>query len=168
MAANSLYPGDQRMTTAGSLSLPRRGFAFVAMVISVPVLLLGCPKKEAPMSQEDAAAPAPLAPSAPAVTELAPVVEDAGEDADAAEASPPKKWTGPALSANQAKIKVCCNAMRSQAKQLGASPEGYQLNTMAMQCDAFVVQIGPQGTAPELSQFREVLKNIKLPAACQF
>ncbi len=108
------------------------------------------------------------------MTELLPLTMDAGDDADAsadaaeASTSVPRRWTGPALSPNQAKIKACCSAMRAQSRVLGlSSPEGYQLNTLSIQCDAFVAQIGPQGTAPELSQFREVLKNIQLPSACQ-
>jgi hypothetical protein len=145
----------------------RRGVFFAVFSISIPALLVGCPRKQS--VEEDAGAPAPAVTSAPSVTELAPLIEDAGNDGDAAtEAASPKKRAVPLLTSNQAKIRACCNAMRSQAKLLGPSPEGYQLNTIALQCDAFVAQIGPEGTAPELTQFREVLKNIKLPGACQF
>lgn len=150
-----------------SISLRRAGCS-AALAACIMTSILGCPEKKAPVVQE--AAPPPPPPSAPTVTELAPLVDDAGADADAApEAEAPKKraWTPP-LTANQAKIKACCSAMRAEGKQLANSPEGYQLRTMADQCDMFVAQLGPQGSAPELSQFREVLKNIKLPSACQF
>jgi hypothetical protein len=89
--------------------------------------------------------------------------------ADAAEASAPRKWTGgAATNSNQVKIKACCNAMRAQARQLGSSPEAFQINAFAVQCDTFASQVGPQGTAPELNQVRQMLKSINLPAACQF
>jgi hypothetical protein len=151
------------------ISLRRAGVS-VAFAACVMMSIVGCPEKKAPVVLE--AAPPPPPPSAPTVTELAPLIDDAGADADAdaaPEAEAPKKrpWTAP-LTANQAKIKACCSAMRTEAKQLANSPEGYQLRTMADQCDMFVAQLGPQGSAPELSQFREVLKNIKLPSACQF
>jgi hypothetical protein len=145
-----------------------RRVSSVILFVALPVLLLGCPKKPAP-AVEDAAPAAPPPASTPTVTELAPITEDAGEDA-AAEAAAPKKWTGgaPAYNANQAKIKECCNAMRAQAKQMGSSPEAFQLNALAGQCDGFAIQVGPQGTAPELAQLRQLLKSIKLPGACQF
>ncbi|HXX69748.1 MAG TPA: hypothetical protein VEK07_21380 [Polyangiaceae bacterium] len=148
------------------LSLRRAG-AFMAFATLLTTSLVGCPEKKAAVVEE-AAAPPPPPPSAPTVTELAPLIDDAGADADAAEAEAPKRRPGPAMTANQAKIKACCNAMRAQAKQLASSPEGYQLNSMAAQCDVFVTQLGPQGSAPELTQFREILKTIKLPSACQF
>jgi hypothetical protein len=113
---------------------------------------------------QDAEAPPP--PDTPDVTELAPLTEDAGEDADAAEAG--KKWSGPGYNSNQLKIKACCNAMRAQAKQMGSSPEAFQINAVAAQCDVFAAQVGPQGTAPELAQLRAILKSVKLPAGCQF
>src|SRR5207237_5734129 len=112
------------------------------------------------------ASPPPPPPSA-SVTELAPITEDAGEDA-AAEAAAPKKWTGPAMNTNQLRIKECCSAMRAQAKTMGpSSPEGFQLNALAAQCDLIAAQVGPLGTAPEFNQLRQMLKSIKLPVACQ-
>lgn len=128
------------------------------------VFLLACPKKPPPPVVEDASPPPP--PSA-SVTELVPITEDAGDDA-APEAAAPKKWTGPAMNNNQLRIKDCCNAMRAQAKQMGpSSPEGFQLNALAAQCDLVAAQVGPQGTAPEFNQLRQMLKSIKLPVACQ-
>lgn len=146
----------------------RRAGVFVALGTCVTMSIIGCPEKKVPVAEE--AAPPPAPPSAPTVTELAPLVDDAGADADAAEAEAeaPKRRPGNPMTANQTKIKACCNAMRAQAKQLANSPEGYQLKTMADQCDMFVTQLGPQGAAPELSQFREILKSLKLPNVCQF
>lgn len=138
-----------------------------ANVVLAALALAGCPKREAP-PVPDAGAPAPP-PSAPPVTELAPLTDDAGEDA-AAEAAAPKKWTGGGspTNANQVKIKECCNAMRAQAKQMGSSPEAFQITALAAQCDLLAAQVGPQGTAPEFAQVRQILKSIKLPTACQF
>jgi hypothetical protein len=133
--------------------------------LSFPALLLGCPKKPAPVEEPkpEAAAPAPT----PEVTELAPLVDEAGV---AGFDAGPKKMAGGGggANANQLKIKQCCSAMRAQAKQLGASPEANQLTAFAMQCDMIATQVGPTGSAPEFNQLRAVLKSLKLPAACQF
>jgi hypothetical protein len=137
----------------------------LAFTTFVPVLVMGCPKKEPTV--EDAAPPPPAA--LPDVTELAPLVDDAGP-MDAAPETGPKRASGGGggYNSNQLKIKECCNAMRAQAKQLGAtSPEGFQINALAAQCDLFAVQVGPQGNAPELNQLRQILKSVKLPSACQ-
>jgi hypothetical protein len=142
-----------------------RSLLLLALVFPLPALTMGCPKKEPPPPVEDSAPPPP--PSAPTVTELAPLIpDDAGDDAgvDAG----PKKYTGPAVNPNQAKIAACCNAMRAQAKQMTGSPEAFQLNAMAAQCDIFAKQVGPLGTAPEFAQLRQVLKSVKLPSACSF
>jgi hypothetical protein len=141
----------------------RRAISFAAFALFIPAALIGCPKKAAPV--EDAGAAPPPA-STPEVTELAPLVEEAGPDADA-EAGP-RKWGGGGFNSNQLKVKECCNAMRAQAKQMGQSPEAFQITTLAAQCDAVAVQIGPAGNAPEFAQLRAILKSIKLPSACQF
>jgi hypothetical protein len=137
----------------------------LSILISLPLLVMGCPKKQPP-PVEDAGPPPPA--STPTVTELAPLTDtvDAG---DAAVEAGPKKWVGPGLNQNQLKIEACCNAMRAQAKAMGPqSPEGFQLNAAATQCDVFVKQVGPQGSAPEFAQLRQILKSMKLPSACQF
>jgi hypothetical protein len=101
------------------------------------------------------------------VTELGPLVEDAGPDADAAEAG--KKWGGGGgYNPNQLKIKACCNAMHAQAKALGNAPEAAPIVMIATQCDVIATQVGPQGNAPEFNQLRQMLKSVKLPAACSF
>ena len=145
-----------------TLSTLRRTLSFAAMVVLVPAVLVGCPKK-APPPVEEAAAPPPA--STPEVTELAPLVEEAGADADAA---PQKKWTGGGMNSNQLKIKACCDAVRKQARAMGNSPEANQLVSMAAMCDMVAAQVGPQGNAPEFNQVRQILKSVALPAACQF
>jgi len=115
---------------------------------------------------EDAGAPPPPA-STPTVTELAPLTDDGGPDADAAPEAGKKASGGGGYNTNQLKIKECCNAMRAQAKSLGSSPEGFQINALAAQCDMFASQVGPAGNAPELNQLRQILKSVKLPSACQ-
>jgi hypothetical protein len=143
-----------------------RPLAWLGVVISIPVFAAGCAKKlpPPPMEDADASAPAPT----PSITDLAPLT-DTGDAGDAAAEASAKKWTGPAVSPNQAKISACCAAMRAEAKQLGpSSPEAFQITALAAQCDVFAKQVGPLGTAPELAQLRQVLKSVKLPSACQF
>jgi hypothetical protein len=143
----------------------RRALSFLAFTTSVPMLVMGCPKKQPAVV--DAEAPPPPA-STPSVTELAPLTDDGGSDADAAETGP-KKWGGGGYNSNQTKIKECCNAMRAQANAMGkGSPEAFQVNALAAQCDVFVTQVGSQGNAPEFAQLRAILKSIKLPEACKF
>jgi hypothetical protein len=141
----------------------RRTLTFLAFTTFVPVLVMGCPKKE-PMV-EDAEAPPPS--SAPTVTELVPLTDDGGPDADAAPEAGKKPSGGGGYNANQLKIKACCSAMRAQAKSMGSSPEAFQINALAAQCDMFATQVGPAGNAPELNQLRQVLKSLTLPSACQ-
>jgi hypothetical protein len=144
---------------------PARRLLFLAFTLSLPTLVLGCPKKQ-PMVQDAGEAPPP--PPSNSVTELAPLGDDGGEEAEA-EAAAPKKWVGPAVNPNQRKIQACCNAMRAQAKALGpSSPEGFQINALAAQCDVFAKQVGPAGNAPELAQLRAILKSVTLPSACNF
>jgi len=159
-----LVGGDR--VTCFSMTSASRAILFVTVTAGVPALLMGCPKKAPPV--EDAGTTPPPA-STPEITELAPLADDGGADADAAGA--PRKWAGGSAgpaSANQQKVKACCNAMRSQAKQMGSSPESFQVIALAAQCDAIATQIGSQGNAPEFNQVRQMLKSIKLPAACQF
>jgi hypothetical protein len=128
-------------------------------------MLLGCPKKQAAV--EDSGPPAPVVQDVPDVVVLQALTEeDAGPDA--ADAAAPKKWAGPATNPNQQKIQMCCNAMRTQAKQLGNSPEANQIVQFAGLCDVMAKQVGPAGNAPEFNQLRQMLKSVKLPAACSF
>ncbi len=140
-----------------------RNATFVALALAFPCALLGCPKKEPPVV--DAGAPA--AADTPDVVLLQALTDDGGDEGEA-EAAPPKKWTGPATNPNQQKIQACCNAMRAQAKQIGNSPEAFQITAFAVQCDTFAKQVGPAGNAPEFNQIRQMLKSVKLPAACSF
>ncbi len=145
---------------------PVRRLSFLALTLSFPVFVLGCPKKQ-PVVQDAGAAEAP--PPSASVTEHAPLTDDGGDDGAAEAEAGPKKYTGPAMNPNQRKIEACCNAMRAQAKTMGTtSPEGFQLNAAAAQCDVFAKQVGPAGNAPEFAQLRGILKSVKLPSACQF
>jgi hypothetical protein len=133
-------------------SSARRAFFFV-ISMSVPVVLLGCPKKPVPVEDAgEAPAPAPT----PSVADLAPLTDDGGEDA-APEAG--KKWGGgPAVNPNQMKIKACCNAMRATHDPM--------FMAAAMQCDSLAAQVGPAGSDPAFAQLRAILKGQKLPGAC--
>jgi hypothetical protein len=131
----------------------RRAVFFVAFMLGLPMLTMGCPRKPTPMV--DAGEPPPAA--SPSITNLAPI-EDAGEetggDADAA-----KKWgPGPNVNPNQQKIKACCNAMRATHDPT--------MMALAMQCDALASQVGPSGSDPAFAQLRAILKTAKLPGAC--
>ena len=142
------------------MALSFRRSLFAVAIFSALPLLVACPKKEVP--QVDAAPPPPT-PEA-STTVLVPMEEDAGEDADAAEAG--KKATGPYVPTNVARLRQCCAALRNQAKQLGASPEAGMLTSAAAQCDAMAAQVGPGGTAPELGVLRGLLAGKTIPAAC--
>jgi hypothetical protein len=145
-----------------------RSLAALAFSMFVAALVAGCSKKEAPVPQEAGPPPAPE-PSAPQVTELAPIEDDSGPPGDAAPEAGKKWGGGGGYNANQLKIKGCCNAIRTEAKALGpSSPEAFQLNALSLQCDAFAAQMGAQGSAPELNQLRQILKTAKVPLACQF
>jgi hypothetical protein len=144
----------------------RRAAVFGAFALAFPVLLMGCPKKQPPVA--DAGEPAPPA-SSTSVAELVPLTDDDAGDGAPEAAAGPKKWTGPGGNPNQSKIQACCRAMRTEARTLGqGSPEAFQLNALAGQCDVFAKQVGPAGNAPELNQLRQVLRSVRLPSACQF
>jgi hypothetical protein len=147
-----------------------RALAFVGFTTLFPLLVVGCPKKEPPVVIEEAGPPPPPPASTPTVTELVPLGDDAGPDAADATADAAKKWTGggpSTYSANQLRIKECCNALHAQAKQLGSAPEAAEVNMAAATCDMLVAQAGATGTAPELNGLRQMLKSVKLPSVCQ-
>lgn len=141
----------------------KRALAAALFALAAPVILIGCPKKEEPKPEVEPTPPA----TNTAPVEVMPAIEDAGEP-DVNEAAPPKKHTGPSMNTNQYRAKQCCSALRKQAKALGNSPEGAQLMTLATQCDAFAMQMGPTSTgqAPELMPLRLLLKGQKVPAVC--
>ncbi len=134
-------------------STARRALLLI-FTFSMPLLVLGCPKKPVPVV--DAGEPAAPAPT-PSVTDLAPLTEDAGEDAGE-DAAKKKKWVGPAVNPNQLKIKQCCNELRATHDPL--------LGSFAAQCDMLAAQVGPGGSDPAFAQLRAILKTQKLPAAC--
>ncbi len=70
-------------------------------------------------------------------------------------------------NANLEKLKACCNALATQGKGLGSSPEGMTMITMSQQCLAIVAQAGPKGTAPELGPIRGYLNGASVPAVCK-
>lgn len=146
---------------------PFRHLVALSFILGAPALILGCPKKKEAVVEVDAAPP-----PAPATTtpppDLVPLdVPDAGEDAGV-DAGPAKK-PGTGMTTSQTRVKQCCNAMRAQAKSMGSSPEAAQLQAIAMQCDAFAMQVGPSkgAQAPELEPLRQILKGKPtLPPLC--
>jgi hypothetical protein len=142
-------------------SLRSRAMSMLLLGSALPLFVLGCPKKSAPDVPDSGA---PIAVIDSGVTVVGPL-DDGGDDGEAeAEAAP--HHTGPAVNINTARIKQCCNAIRSQAKQLGASPEANILTGLALQCDNVASQAS-SGTAPEFAAFRQLLKGRVLPAGCQ-
>jgi hypothetical protein len=146
----------------------RTTLLILACTSAVPLALIsltGC--KKPPPAVVDAGAP-PEAPDT-SVAALVPLDEDAGE-ADASDAAPAHPAAhGAGLNTNQSRAKQCCNALRAQAKQLGASPEANMLIGFATTCDTLALQVGPTagGQAPELAPLRAMLKGHTLPAVCQ-
>lgn len=140
----------------------RQGIFALAAFSAVP-LLAACPKKDTP-AVVDAAPPPPPPVEDAAPLVLVPVEEDAGADAGAD--AGPKKYTGPAGNANVARLKQCCAALGTQAKQLGASPEAGMLQQAAAQCSAMAGQAGATGNAPELGVLRTLLAGRTVPAVC--
>jgi hypothetical protein len=67
---------------------------------------------------------------------------------------------------NIGRLGQCCAQLASEAKRLGASPEGGMLLSAAAQCSALVSAAGPNGTAPELGALRAALAGRNLPAVC--
>jgi hypothetical protein len=142
-----------------SLSPSRCLFALV--IFSAVPLLVACPEKKTP-PPFDAGAP-PVVEDVQTV--LTPLEEDAGADADA-DADAGKKFTGPAVNTNVARLKQCCNALSGEAKRMGSSPEAGMFTAAAQQCSAMAAQAGPTGTAPEMGMLRGLLAGRTIPAAC--
>ena len=67
---------------------------------------------------------------------------------------------------NVGRLGQCCAALATQARALGASPEGGMLLAVAAQCQALVAQAGPTGNAPELGALRAALAGRNVPAVC--
>lgn len=143
---------------------PFRTFFALSCIFGVP-MILGCPKK--PVEVVDSGAPVAVEIDA-APTLLAPLDEDAGWDAGP-DAAVKKPGGGNGLNTNQNRAKQCCNALRSQAKALGNSPEAQQLLGVAAMCDGIAVQVGPTkgGNAPELAPLRALLAGKTVPPICQ-
>jgi hypothetical protein len=131
-----------------------RSACLFAFTFSLPLVVLGCPKKPAPV--EDAGEPPPAA--SPSVTNLAPLTDDGGDEGGDASDGGHRWGPGPNVNPNQMKIKACCNAMRATH-----DPTIMSLATM---CDGLAAQVGPSGSDPAFAQLRAILKGQKLPGAC--
>ena len=121
------------------------------LVAGVPSAAAGCSGCHHPSAPVVDAAPVS---SEPDVTQLQ--FLDAGDEGDAAaEAEAGRRSVNP-VPPN--KLTACCNALRAEAKKLGNSPEAFQLNTLAGQCDQAV-----KGNAPELAGLFAILKSKNVP-----
>ena len=141
-----------------------RLLAALACAVVVPSVVLACKKPQPEVV--DAGPPPAATDAAPAVIQA--LDDDAGA-VDASDAGKPAHHPGSGLNTNQMRAKQCCAALRSQAKQLGASPEANMLLGFAATCDQLAVQVGPTagGQAPELEPLRQMLKGKTMPGVCQ-
>jgi hypothetical protein len=132
----------------------------------LPLMIVAC-KKPPPAVVDAGPPPEVVVDAAPAI--LTALDEDAGQDAADASDGHRHPGTGTGLNTNQVRAKQCCAALRSQAKQLGASPEANMILTFAATCDQLAVQVGPtsSGQAPELAPLRQMLKGRNMPPVCQ-
>jgi len=125
------------------------------------VLTIGCPKKPPPPPADiDAGEPEVVDAG---VTQLEPLEDDAGPETGPA--APVRHGGGGGGGTNALRIKQCCNAMRKQATNMGASPEANIVLGLAAQCDLVAAQAAG-GTAPEFGAFRQMISGRTLPAAC--
>lgn len=138
------------------MALSIRRSVFALAIFSAMPLLVACPKKEPPPVPEAAAPPPPEEAS---TTVLVPLEEDAGPDADA-DAEAGKKFTGPFVPTNVARLRQCCAAIRKQAQ---GAPE---LVAAATSCDQLAAQAGPSGNAPELGALRGLFGGRTIPPVC--
>ena len=132
----------------------RRALCSLAVASALPLLMLGCPKKEQPAAPDVYVPPPPASSTA---SDLQPLDTDAGEDSGP---DTGHHAGGHAGNINQARIKQCCTAMR---KQFGTAPE---MQGIISTCDAFAAQAAPNANAPEFQAFRQAIKGHILPAGC--
>ena len=139
------------------------GFVFATSIF--PITILGCPKKDPPVAD---AGPAPTPTPTPSETALAPLIEDSGPD-DTGVDTGVKPAQGGGLTANQLRVKQCCNAIRAQGKSLGTAPEAANFTNAAVMCDQLVGVVGPSasGQVPELAPVKTMLQGKTLPPLCQ-
>jgi hypothetical protein len=143
-------------------SSSHRTLRFAALLVGVSLFNLGCPKKPPPPAAEvDAGEPEVVDAG---VTVLEPLEDDAGPETGPATPSP-RTGGGGGGGTNAARIRQCCNAMRKQATNMGASPEANIVIGLAAQCDLLAAQAAG-GTAPEFGAFRQMISGRTLPSAC--
>jgi predicted small lipoprotein YifL len=120
--------------------------ALVAGIL--PLFLLGCPKKPPP-EQPDAA--------------VAPPVEDAGtlqittSDDDAATDAGPdaaKKYTGPGMNPNEAKVERCCAHLRQMFAAIPGGANAPEAKSAIAQCESIRTQVKANPNAPEIAQLK--------------
>lgn len=146
------------MTT--SRRSPFRRLLILIAVSGIVPTLGACPKKE-PAPVPDAEPPPPPV-VIDAMVELKPIEEDAGVDADAADAKP--RATGPATSSLASKVATCCAELKKQSKANGNPPEFAQAIAM---CDATAAQLKTNPNAPELNALRPLLGMLSGVPACR-
>jgi hypothetical protein len=148
------------------------------------LILLGCPKNDAPAdagtttttSASAAVSNATLAPiddTATAATATAVVTATGVGTAHPTNMAVPTGVTGlkPLGSASGAttgigsKLQACCAALRKQSQQQSAQAAQYM--QAAALCDGLVAAVGNAGGAPQLEQIKPLLQGAQLPPLCQ-
>jgi len=141
-----------------------RPLTTIIIASALPLLTGSACKKDPPPVVDAGPAPTPT-PADTTPTDFQPLSDDAGADTGVDAGTKPV-WHGPAINSNVARLKVCCNQLSAQAKQLGNSPEGGMLQQAAAQCNVAATQAGPNGNAPELGAIRMLLQGKNIPNAC--
>jgi hypothetical protein len=66
-----------------------------------------------------------------------------------------------------AAIRACCAQIATQARSLGASPEGGMLLGLAAQCNAAAGSIQTNPNSPEVAMFKQAMAGRNLPGVCR-
>ena len=128
----------------------RRTLFVLAFAAGIP-LAVACKKPPPPTPDAEA----PVVVDAGTLV-LAPLDDDAGDAGDAGDGDAAKKWSGPGMHPNEARVRQCCSVLRTRIKALGAAPEVAQLSILVAQCDAIANQVHANPNAPELSAIRSM------------
>ncbi len=140
--------------------LLRRTLLAFALAGVVPTIA-ACPKKQPPPVPD--AEPPTVVDAAPTILE--PIVEDAGADADAADAKPHATGTYKPQDPIVSRLKQCCAALSAQAKANGNPPDIMPAVNM---CNTTAAALAQNPNAPELNALRPLLKMAKnVPPLCQ-
>jgi hypothetical protein len=119
--------------------------ALVASILSLS--LLGCPKKPAPEQPDAAPAPVEDAGTLAITTSDDDAAVDAGPDAA-------KKYTGPGMNPNEARVERCCAHLRQLIAAVPGGAAAPEMKAAVAQCESVRAQVKANPNAPEIAQLR--------------